>query len=155
MAILKVEDLRCLPEDWNGSWGQLVEGSPPAIARHLLAKLFSLWKFVAIQSSAHIDSAYWPCGWTVSSHLSHKVAVPPEQESAPDAPHVDVAFDQGLITFGASGELVISPMLSVEDAQRLNLDVASGCPKSRSGMSTILPGIVNGFFNLLSRSSDC
>lgn len=39
------------------------------------------------------------------------------------APHLDVAFDQGLITFGASGELVISPMLSVEDAQRLNLDV--------------------------------
>lgn len=39
------------------------------------------------------------------------------------APHLDVAFDQGLISFGASGELVISPMLSVGDARRLNLNV--------------------------------
>lgn len=39
------------------------------------------------------------------------------------APHLDVAFDQGLITFGPLGELLLSPKLSVEDAQRLNLDV--------------------------------
>lgn len=89
-------------------------------------ELIKLWKACPVTGLANLDLL-------IASHMKPWATSDDSERLDPFngflfSPHVDRLFDKGLIGFADSGQIMISPLLSVSDLNALNISTAISIP---------------------------